>query len=57
MPYIKQKVKKGRRVKGTIAYLLYCLTKNLRQLLNIFAEDYKRYEFQFLYEKESLLPS
>ena len=48
---IKQKVKKGRLVKDTIAYLLNCLTKNLRQLLNIFAEDYKRYEFLFLYEK------
>ncbi len=48
---IKQKVKKGRLVKDTIAYLLNCLTKDLRQLLNIFAEDYKRYEFLFLYEK------
>ena len=38
-------------LKDTIAYLLNCLTKDLRQLLGIFAEDHKRYEFLFLYEK------
>ena len=54
---IKQKVKKGRQVKDTIAYLLNCLTKDLRQLLNIFAEDYKRYEFLFLYEKRVITAS
>jgi hypothetical protein len=49
---IKQKVKKGRLVKDTIAYLLNCLTKDLRQLLDIFAVDHKRYDFLFLYEKK-----
>ena len=49
---IKQKVKKGRLVKDTIAYLLNCLTKDLRQLLGIFAVDHKRYDFLFLYEKK-----
>ncbi len=48
---IKQKVKKGRLMKDTIAYLLNCLTKDLRQLLNIFAEDYRRYDFLRPYEK------
>ena len=48
---IKQKVKKGRLLKDTIAYLLNCLKKDLRQLLNIFAEDYRRYDFLRLYEK------
>ena len=48
---IKQKVKKGRLMKDTIACLLNCLTKDLRQLLGIFAVDHKRYDFLFLYEK------
>ena len=48
---IKQKVKKGRLVKDTIACLLNCLTKDLRQLLGIFAKDYRRYDFLCFYEK------
>ena len=48
---IKQKVKKGRLLKDTIAYLLNCLTKDLRQLLCIFAKDHRRYDFLCHYEK------
>ncbi len=48
---IKQKVKKGKLVKKTIAYLLNCLTKDLRQLVEIFAKDYRRYDLLYLYEK------
>ena len=51
---IKQKVKKGRLMKDTIGYLLNCLTKDLRQLLGIFAVDHKRYDFLFPYERRTI---
>ena len=51
---IKQKVKRGKLVKNTIAYLLNCLSKDFRQFMDILAADYRRYEFLFLYEKRIL---